>query len=138
MLTFCLIFMTYITFLSIENINLATSSVNFLSEKSEILCTCAETALSEVCDKAESGEVTLIEILKLKQRKNHVKLLINESYDKDKAETLKQLLEERYEEQVLLIERAQYMGQLCHAVTIPVQGDLSYKLLDPIAIYLIK
>ena len=104
---------------------MAASSEHFLSEKSEVLCTCAETVLTEICDKAESGKITLNEILKLKQRKNHVELLINESYDKDKAETLKHLFEKRYEEQATLIEQAHYMGQLCHGVTIPVQGNLS-------------
>ena len=61
----------------------------------------------------------------MKKRRNHVKLLIDESYDKDKAEILKQLLEERYAEQAKLIERAHFMGKLCHGVTIHVQGDLS-------------
>ncbi len=63
--------------------------VNHLSEKCLLLCTCAESTLSDVCDRISDASVTLRELSLIEKKKNHVLKLIGAAIkDEDVAKHL--------------------------------------------------
>ncbi len=94
-----------------------------LSEKCLLLCTCAESTLSHVCDKISDGSVTPSELSLIEKKKNHVlKLIGAATKDKDEAKRLEEALEIRLREYIRFCEEKEHLVLLCDHVTIKIQG----------------
>ncbi len=91
-----------------------------LSEKCLVLCTCAESTLTDVCDRISDGSVTPSELSQIEKKKNHiVKLIGTAIQDKDVVEAT---LEIRLREHKNFREEKEHLVQLCHHVTIKIKG----------------
>ncbi len=66
-----------------------------LSEKCLLLCACAETTLTDVCDRINDGSVTSSELSLIEKKKNHVLKLIGAVKDKDVAKSLEAATSEK-------------------------------------------
>ena len=101
----------------------STESASILSKRCELLCTCAESILEDICARTKSGKITLDELSTMKKRTKHVELLFDESSSSmEEASSLKQSLRERYEEYEKLKDYLKLLGQLCQSVTVRVEG----------------
>ncbi len=96
-----------------------------LSEKCLLLCTCAESTLSDVCDRISDGSVTPRELSLIEEKKNHVlKLIVTIIKNKDVAKHLEEALEIRLREHKRFCEEKEHLVQLCNRVPIKIQGTL--------------
>ena len=93
-----------------------------LSTKCLKLCTSAKDILNDLCDRIISGDIYLTELSKVKGKSTHMKKLISSLSHKDEVMIL-QLLESRFKEEKLFLERLKDLGQLCLNITIPVRGE---------------
>ena len=94
-----------------------------LSEKCLLLCTCAESTLSDVCDRISEGSVTSNELSLIEKKKNHVlKLIGAATKDKDVAKHLEEALEIRLREHKRFCEEKERLVLLCDRVPIKIQG----------------
>ncbi len=66
-----------------------------LSEKCLLLCTCAESTLTDVCDRISDGSVTSSELSLIEKKKNHVLKLIGAVKDEDVAKRLETATSEK-------------------------------------------
>ena len=80
--------------------------------------------LSDLCARIKSGEVTLEELSKIKEKNDHmIKLVKDSSSDEDKV-IMSQLLDIRFKERSKFLERRSHIGQLCINVSdIHVRGN---------------
>ncbi len=90
-----------------------------------LLCTCAESTLSDMCDRISEGSVTSNELSLIEKKKNHVlKLIGAATKDKDVAKHLEEALEIRLREHKRFCEEKERLVQLCNRVPIKIQGIL--------------
>ncbi len=90
-----------------------------LSEKCLLLCTCAESTLSDVCDRISDGSVTPSELSLIEKKKNHVLKLISAAIkNKDVTEALEMRLREHKRFRV----EKEHLVLLCDHVTIKIKG----------------
>ena len=97
-----------------------------LSEKCLLLCTCAESTLTDVCDRISNGSVTPRELSLIDKKKNHVLKLIvaAASENKDVAKRLEEALEIRLREYKRFCEEREHLVLLCDRIPIKIQGIL--------------
>ena len=94
----------------------------FLSEKCIVLCTCAESTLTSVCDKIGDGSVTPSELFLMEKKKNHIlKLISSMTKGKDIEKNLEKSLSIRFEEHKKFCEQKERLDLLCNRV-IKVKG----------------
>ncbi len=94
-----------------------------LSDECSLLCTCAESTLTDVCDKISDGSVTPSELSQIVKRKNHVLKLIDAGI---KNKDVVNQLEIRLREHKRFCEEKEHLVQLCDRVTIKIKGYISY------------
>lgn len=76
--------------------------------------------LDQVCDKVKSGNITLQELLIMKEEKDNVfKLLVA---NKEGVKCVKDALEEKFRECSAFLKRIEHLGQLCQNVNVPIAG----------------
>ncbi len=91
-----------------------------------VLCTCAESTLTDVCDRISDGSVTPSELSLIEKKKNNVlKLIGAATKDKDVAKHLEEELEIRLREHKKFCEEKGRLVLLCNSVTIKIQGNCS-------------
>ncbi len=95
-----------------------------LSEKCLLLCTCAESTLTDVCDRISDGSVKSSELSLIEKKKNHVLKLIGAVKDEDVAKHLEEALEIRLREHKRFCEEKERLFQLCNCVPPKIQGIL--------------
>ncbi len=96
-----------------------------ISDKCLLLCACAESTLSDVCDRISDGNVTPSELSLIEKKKNHaLKLIGAATKDKDVAKHLEEALEMRLREHKRFCEEKEHLVQLCNHVPIKIQGIL--------------
>ena len=94
--------------------------VNFISLKCIELFAKAKTMLDHVCARVKSGNITLQELLIMKDEKDNVyKLLVA---NKEEVKCVKDALEQRFRECSAFYKRIEHLGQLCQNVNVPVEG----------------
>ncbi len=90
-----------------------------------LLCTCAESTLTVVCDRIGDGNITPSELSLIEKEKNHVLKLIGAATEnKDGAKHLEEALEIRLREHKRFREEKEHLFQLCNRVPIKIQGIL--------------
>ncbi len=94
-----------------------------LSDKCLLLCTCAESTLTDVCDRISDGSVTPRELSLIEKKKNHVLKLIDAAIEnKGAAKCLEEALEIRLREHKIFCEEKECLVLLCDHVTIKIKG----------------
>ncbi len=87
-----------------------------------VLCICAESTLTDVCDRIRDGNIVPSELSLIEKKKNHVLKLIDAAItDKDVANKL----EIRLREHKIFCEEKERLVQLCNRVPIKIQGNNS-------------
>lgn len=93
-----------------------------LSPKCLQLCADAKEVLCATCKRIESGDITLNELTKIKERNDHMRKLVDETLSDEEKVAIMQLLDIRFKEQNLFMDRLHELGQLCISVHIDVHG----------------
>ena len=99
-----------------------------LPHRSEIMCTLAVSTLEDVCRNVCNGDITVGDIKKIENRKEHMEKLCSavKSGDLDKLgeeyDFVKKAVEARMNEFKAFTTRKQLLGSLCQGVTIKVSG----------------
>lgn len=109
--------------LSLGNKAMLTDNKFDLSMKCIMLCTGAQSVLEDLYAKIEAGNITLAVLSKIKEKYNHIKKIISGSTSDLTEATVLQLLETRFKEQDLFIERIHHLGQICLSINIPIKGN---------------
>ncbi len=95
-----------------------------LSEKFITSCTCAKSALEEMCNLIETGAVTLIQLSILKEKEDRVNELLKAAITGTKMKVIQQKLKLRFHEQALFDKWLNRLKQVCQYLSIPIKGML--------------
>ena len=110
----------YTIFLFIDSEPEESQYVKFISSKCIELFIKAKTMLDSVCDSIKNGNITLQELLIMKDEKDNVyKLLVA---NKEEVKCVKDALEQRFRECSAFHKRIEHLGQLCQNVNVPITG----------------
>ena len=92
------------------------------SDKFVTLCACAKTALDQMYTLIVNGDITLIELSRLKENEDQVYLLMKAISTDEEMVTFRSKLKQRYHEQNLFNERLNNLRYICEEVTVTVEG----------------
>ncbi len=94
-----------------------------LSDKCLLLCACAESTLTDVCDRISDGNITQRELSLIEKKKNHVLKLTDAAFE-NKDARLEAALNIRLREHKRFCEEKERLVLLCDRIPIKIQGIL--------------
>lgn len=95
-----------------------------LSDKCITLCTSAKSILENVFARLISGEITLKELTQMKDSRDHLQKMFDESLSSDELKIVRPLLEQRCHEMLLFAERLRQLRLLCQHIKVEIMGML--------------
>ena len=93
-----------------------------LSDKFMKICRSAEDVLLKIRSSVESGDITLMELLILKENGSHVDELFQIIFSDTNKKIIMQNLSQRYHEQRLFASKLSCLRRVCDNISIPIEG----------------